>query len=184
MKTDKLTRKQLNNLDKDVLITLLLDMQKQMEKQAVAIEKLTEQIAVMNTRTYARKSEKMKIDENQLDMFKEILNEAEYLTNSRSCTEPSVDTVIVAEHKRRKRKGKQDEDLMGFDSVVIEHTLTEAQLLEHFPEGYSRLPDEVYRKLELIPAVFEVHEHHIAVYKGKNGKVIKAEHPKKCLTGA
>ena len=95
-----------------------------------------------------------------------------------------MDEVLVPAHKRRKRKGKLDEDLMNFDSKVIEHTLTDEQLAEHFPEGYRRLPDEVYRKLELIPAVFEVHEHHIAVYKGKNGKIVKAEHPKEMLNGS
>ena len=45
MKKDKLTRQQLNSLDKDILITLLLDMQDQILQQTIAIEKLTEQIA-------------------------------------------------------------------------------------------------------------------------------------------
>ena len=59
--------------------------------------------------------------------------------------------------------------------------MTEKELNDCFPEGYGRLPDEVYRKLELIPAVFEVHEHHIAVYRGKNGKIVRAERPKEML---
>lgn len=42
----------------------------------------------------------------------------------------------------------------------------------------------MYKKLELIPTVFEVYEHHIAVYKGKNGKIIKADHPKEMLDGS
>lgn len=95
-----------------------------------------------------------------------------------------MDEVVVPAHKRRKRKGKLDEDLMDFDTKIIEHTLSEDALAEHFPQGYKRLPDEVYKKLELIPAVFEVHEHHIAVYKGKNGKIVKAEHPKEMLNGS
>lgn len=95
--------------------------------------------------------------------------------------EPGIDTVIVPAHKRRKRKGKLDEDLSDFPVKVIEHTMTEKELNDCFPEGYGRLPDEVYRKLELIPAVFEVHEHHIAVYRGKNGKIVRAERPKEML---
>ena len=94
-----------------------------------------------------------------------------------------MNEVIAPAHKRRKRKGKLDEDLMDLDTRIIEHTLSDAQLQEHFPQGYKRLPDEVYKKLELIPAVFEVHEHHIAVYKGRNGKIVKAEHPKEMLYG-
>ena len=184
MSKDKFTREQLNNLDKDILITLLLGMQDQLARQTIAIEKLTEQIALMNTRTFGKKSEKIQIDENQLNFFTEILNEAESLLEGQLSIEPAIEEVIVGEHKRRKRKGKLDEDLMYFDSKIIEHTLTEAELSEHFPEGYKRLPDEVYRKLELIPAVFEVHEHHVAVYKGKNGKIVKAEHPKEMLSGS
>lgn len=184
MKKDKLTREQLNSLDKDILITLLLGMQEQLVQQTAAIEKLTEQITIMNSKTYGRKSEKIDIDADQMNLFGEIFNEVEHLISGQISIEPTIDTVIVPEHKRRKRKGKQDEDLMNFDSKVIEHTLTDEELSKHFPEGYSRLPDEVYKKLELIPAVFEVHEHHIAVYKGKNGKIVKAEHPKEMLDGS
>lgn len=184
MKNEKLTREQLNSLDKDILITLLLGMQDQIAQQTIAIEKLTEQIALMNTRTFGKKSEKFQIDEDQLNFFSEILNEAESLIDGQLSIEPSIDEVVVPAHKRRKRKGKLDEDLMDLDTKVIEHILSEDALAEHFPEGYRRLPDEVYKKLELIPAVFEVHEHHIAVYKGKNGKIVKAEHPKEMLNGS
>lgn len=184
MKKDKLTREQLNHLDKDMLITLLLGLQDQVAQQTIAIEKLTEQITLMNTRTFGKKSEKLQIDSDQLNFFAEIFNEAEGLVNNRLSIEPSMEEIIVSTHKRRKQKGKLDKDLMDFDSKIMEHTLTDAQLKQHFPDGYSRLPDEVYRKLELIPAVFEVHEHHIAVYKGKNGKILKADHPKEMLDGS
>ena len=72
MKKDKLTRQQLNSLDKDILITLLLDMQDPILQQTIAIEKLTEQIALMNAGTFGKKSEKLQIDENQLNFFSEI----------------------------------------------------------------------------------------------------------------
>ena len=184
MKNEKFTRDQLNSLDKDILVTLLLGMQDQIAQQTIAIEKLTEQIALMNTRTFAKKSEKIHLDEDQLNFFSEIFNEAESLIDGQLFIEPSMNEVIVPAHKRRKRKGKLDEDLMDLDTRIIEHTLSDAQLQEHFPQGYKRLPDEVYKKLELIPAVFEVHEHHIAVYKGRNGKIVKAEHPKEMLNGS
>lgn len=184
MNKDKFTREQLNNLDKDFLITMMLKMQDQISEQTVAIQNLTEQIAIMNTKSFGKKSEKIQIDADQLNFFTEIFNEAESLIDGQLSLEPSMDEVVIPAHKRRKRKGKLNEDLMGFDTKIIEHTLTDAELYEHFPEGYRRLPDEVYKKLELIPAVFEVHEHHIAVYKGKNGKIVKAEHPKEMLNGS
>ena len=181
MEKEKFTRQQLNNLDKDMLITLLLSMQDQLMQQTAAIEKLTEQIALMNTRAFAKKSEKLLTDDSQLNFFVEIFNEAESLAAGQTAMEPGIDMVIVLAHKRRKRKGKLDEDLSDFPVKVIEHTMTEKELNDCFPEGYGRLPDEVYRKLELIPAVFEVHEHHIAVYRGKNGKIVRAERPKEML---
>ena len=184
MSNDKFTREQLNNLDKDFLITMMLKMQDQISEQTVAIQNLTEQIAIMNTKTFGKKSEKFQIDADQLNFFTEIFNEAESLIDGQLSIEPSMDEVIVPAHRRRKRKGKIDEDLMDLDTKIIEHTLTDEELSGYFPEGYKRLPDEVYKKLELIPAVFEVHEHHIAVYKGKNGKIVKAEHPKEMLNGS
>ena len=181
MSKEKLTREQLNSLDKDILITLLLGMQDQLAQQTAAIEKLTEQIALMNTRSFARKSEKCLTDDSQLSCFAEIFNEIESLVTEQTSMEPALEEVVVPAHKRRKAKGKLEEDLKDFPVKIVEHTLSEEELAACFPEGYKRLPDEVYKKLELIPAVFEVHEHHIAVYKGKNGNIVRADHPKEML---
>lgn len=181
MGKEKLTREQLNSLDKDILVTLLLGMQDQLAQQTAAIEKLTEQIALMNTRSFSRKSEKVLTDDSQLSCFAEIFNEIESLAAEQTSMEPALEEVVVPAHRRRKAKGKLEEDLKDFPVKIVEHTLTEDELKAHFPEGYRRLPDEVYRKLELIPAVFEVHEHHIAVYRGKNGNIVRAEHPKEMM---
>ena len=35
----------------------------------------------------------------------------------------------------------------------------------------------MYKKLEVKPATFIVKEHHIAVYKGKDGSIVKGTHP-------
>ena len=181
MSKEKLTREQLNSLDKDILITLLLGMQDQLAQQTAAIEKLTEQIALMNTRSFSRKSEKGLTDDSQLSCFAEIFNEIESLVTEQTSMEPALEEVVVPAHKRRKAKGKLEEDLKDFPVKIVEHTLSEEELAACFPEGYKRLPDEVYKKLELIPAVFEVHEHHIAVYKGKNGNIVRADLPKEML---
>lgn len=85
MSKKKLTREQLNHLDKDILITLFLSMQDQLAQQTAAIEKLTEQIQLMNTRTFAKKSEKGLTDENQLNCFAEIFNEIESLVSEQTC---------------------------------------------------------------------------------------------------
>lgn len=108
MKKDKLTREELNRMDKDMLITLLLSMQEQLAQQTAAIERLTEQIALMNTRAFARKSEKNLTDSDQLNLFDDILNEAEATLAEQTAMEPAFDTVIIPAHKRRRRKGKLD----------------------------------------------------------------------------
>ena len=59
-------------------------------------------------------------------------------------------------------------DLNGIDKQIINHELTEEELLAEFgEEGYKRLPDQIYFKLEMIPAHCFVAEHHVAVYAGR-----------------
>lgn len=185
------SKEQLNNLDKDFLITLLLNMQEQISAQTESnlalrahIEKLTQQISIMNTRAFGRKTEKIIADEDQISIFDHGFNEAEAVSSEQLMIEPEMDQVVIPTHTRKKHKGKREEDLSGYETIVIEHTLSEDALKDRFPEGYDKLPDEIYRKLEMIPASFEVHEHHIAVYKGKNGKLAKAEHPKEMLNNS
>lgn len=184
MSTDNLTREKLNKLDRDMLISLVLGMKTQIDQQTTAIEKLTEQISLMNTRAFAKKSEKNLVDSNQLNLFDDIFNEAEGILPKQIGIEPAFDEVVVPAHKRRKRKGKLEEDLKDIPVEVLEHKLSEEELSEHFPDGYTQLPYEVYKKLEFIPATFKVQEHHIAVYKGKNGKILKGNHPKEMLNNS
>ena len=42
----------------------------------------------------------------------------------------------------------------------------------------------MYRKLKVEPAVFTVVEHHIKVYKGKDGKIVKGKRPKEMLNNS
>ncbi|MCF0230226.1 MAG: IS66 family transposase [Parasporobacterium sp.] len=179
-------------MDKNVLVDMYISLQEQIAAQTeetkalrLQIEKLTEQIALMNSRAFSRKTEKKLTGEGeQLSFLDDVLNEAEATCRGQTMIEPEMDQVVVSEHTRRKRRGKREEDLSGYPVVIVEHALSEDELQEKFPEGYSRLPDEVYKKLEIIPETFEVHEHHIAVYKGKNGVIAKGEHPKEMLNNS
>ena len=135
MSKEKLTREQLNSLDKDILITLLLGMQDQLAQQTAAIEKLTEQIALMNTRSFSRKSEKGLTDDSQLSCFAEIFNEIESLVTEQTSMEPALEEVVVPAHKRRKAKGKLEENLKDFPVKIVEHTLSEEEIdIITFPE--------------------------------------------------
>ena len=58
-----------------------------------------------------------------------------------------IEDVIEEKKIRKKTKGKRDEDLKNLDKVVIPLEIPEEKLNELFPNGYKRLPDEVYKRL-------------------------------------
>ena len=62
---------------------------------------------------------------------------------------------------------------------MIDHRLSEEELAQMFPNGYKELPDEVYKRLHIIPETFIVDEHHVHVYASKDndGNIVKAPRP-------
>lgn len=172
MEKKDLTKTELNNLDKDTLIDIILSKQDELSEINAKVDFLMDQVKLSRQQLYGTSSEK-NITEEQLCMF----NEAEGFYDD-DIKEPELEKIT---YTRKKRKGKRDEDLSGLPVRVEEHTLTEEELEETFPEGYERFPDEVYRKLDYKPAIFEVIEHHIAVYRGKNGNILRADHPVELL---
>ncbi|WP_347462056.1 IS66 family transposase [Clostridium sp. DL-VIII] len=69
-------------------------------------------------------------------------------------------------------KGQREEELKGIPVVVINHELSGEELNERLGNKWKRLPDEVYKRLAFHPAKFEVEEHHVAVYAGKDNETI------------
>lgn len=69
--------------------------------------------------------------------------------------------------------------------TIAEKNVVEPEFEEVCPKPYKRkkakgkrLPDEIYKRLQFHPATFEVEEHHVAVYVGKdNQTIVKAERP-------
>ena len=56
--------------------------------------------------------------------------------------------------------------------------MSEDELTSRLGSKWKRLPDEVYKRLAFHPAVFEVEEHHVAVYAGMDGQtIIRANRP-------
>ena len=199
MEKNKLTREELNNIPKNAVVEMYLQLatsfeiisnqletlQQHSQSQAKAMEALQEKINILTQSLFGRKTEKLSnITDDQLcmdfgDMFN-VFNEIESLTEDGTPDEPEMETIT---YKRKKQKGKRDEDLRGVE-VVVEPTieLSEDELQNIFPKGYKRLPDDVYCDLEYIPASFKVHEHHIAVYAGKcDTGIVKADRPERLL---
>ena len=133
---ETISREELNKMDKEVLVTLLMGMQEQLERSnetidalRATVEKLNEQIRIMNTRMFGKSSEKSLAPSDQLSIYDFGFNEAEETVQGRIIEEPEMEEVVI---HRRKRKGKREEDLSGFEAVPVEHGLTEEELSELF----------------------------------------------------
>lgn len=189
-----ITEEQLNNLPKDLLISMYLQLSETMQTltsqndQLIRqISSLEERIAILTQQKFGRKTEKLSsFDGDQLTFDLNtlaIINEAEYiLEKDGNEEEPEMENVIIT---RKKRKGKRDHDLSHVEVQVDEHLLPDEKLDELFPRGYDRLADEVYSDLEYIPAKFVKHEHHVAVYAGKHGEgIVRADRPERLLSNS
>lgn len=178
----KYTEAELIKYDKEVIISLFMSMQQLVEslsltctEQKVQLEQVNqnmnlilEQLNIAKHKQFGRSSEKMVYD-GQLEM---CFNEAEVTIAGKFVVEPELEEVCPKPYKRRKSKGKRDEDLKDLPVTVINHELSEEELKERLGDMWKRLPDEVYKRLVFRPAKFEVEEHHVAVYAGKDNQTI------------
>ena len=183
----QLSSSELNSMSKEDLAAMVLQMQqlhqqlqqqqKQMELQQKQMEQqihaLNEKIAIMNARHFGRSTEKLETLPGQMNIF----NETE-VAAAEAIAEPAIEQVVV---RRKKKKGQRKEDLSRLPKRVENHELTKEQLKAIFGEnGWKRLPDEVYSRVEYQPAVKEVVEHHVAVYAAKKADVdtiVRADRP-------
>ena len=187
----KYTEEQLNNVDKSLLIAMLINQQEQMEslKQELLasnekMQKLMEQLILSNQERFGRSSEKME-DTNQI-CFMEVdgniifFNEAEAVCD---LTAEEPEDLIV---KKPKQKGKKENNLADIPITRIDHYMSEEQLIKEFgADGWKQLPDAVSKRYRFVPAKVEVEEHHIGVYASKKeDRIVKAKHPKGLLHGS
>ena len=189
----QLSDEQLHNLGKEALIIIVSSLQDQLHSlqsqldHANAqlsdtnrqIELLTEQIRIMNQRHFGRKSEaNLSEIDGQISLF-DSFNEVEYL-NQNSAKEPEIEEIVISSYHRSKAKGKREADLDGLPARIIEHRLSDEELAIKFPNGYKELPQEVYKRLHIIPETFIVDEHHVHVYASKDndGTILKVPRPR------
>ena len=174
------TEEELNSFSRETLMAVILSMQDQISQLNANMERLIEQIADANSKRYGRSSEKLETISGQLEL-ELIFNEAEALTETLYVGEPVEEDVIQPRH--RKSKGKREADLKDLPVEVISHTLSEERLQDVFgTDGWKQLPDEIYKRVRVQPAVYTVEEHHVAVYAGKdNQTIIKVDRPKDLL---
>lgn len=174
MDITKLTTEQLERMDKKVLITIIVALQGQLASINQQLSFLTEQIALMNQRSFGRKTEAAAQFE-QLSLF-DVFNEPECLSDKSK--EPEITEVIIPSHSRKK-KSKREVQLDGITARVHQHRIEKEKLEKLFPHGYKELPDEVFKRLSIIPQQFIVDEHHVHVYvsRDNDGTIVRAERP-------
>lgn len=190
----KFTEEQLNTLDKSFIVNLFLQLQDQNDKLSGEIQELNkkmevliEQITLANKNRFGRSSEKM-MDTSQI-CFMEVdgtivfFNEAEAVSDL-DAEEP--DTLENKPARKPKAVGKKEADIKDFPVNIINHYLTDEELVAEFGEnGWKQLPDAISKRYRFIPAKVEIDEHHVGVYASKtDDRIIKADHPKALLHGS
>lgn len=173
-----LTEEKLEKMDKRAVIAIAMSMKGQLTTISNQLNIITEQLALMNQRSFGRKTERADQIDNQMSLFElyDIFNEPEILSDD--SPEPEIEKVIISGYTR-KAKTKREDKLEGLPARIFEHKLSEDELSELFPDGYKELPPEVYKRLSVIPRTFIVDEHHVHLYASKNndGRIVRAERP-------
>lgn len=168
----QLSSSELNNLSREDMAAIILQMQQMQLQLQQQINTLNEKIAIMNARHFGRSTEKLDTLPGQMSVF----HEAEAAA-AEAIAEPAIEQVVV---RKKKQKGQRKEDLSRLPVRIEKHELTKEQLKDLYGEnGWKRLPDEVYSRVEYQPAVKEVVEHHVAVYAAKKNddRIVRADRP-------
>lgn len=183
----ELERQELDKLDKATLITLLINsnaslktLRETVDRLNKNIDILTEEVRGLRANRFGRSSEKNLVPDGTYEQLSFSFNEAEGTVDfTPDIPEPTIEEIHPKAYIRGKKKvGKREEELDGLPVKIINHELSEEELLKRFPDGkWTRLPDRIYRKLEFHPASFEVAEHHIASYKGSDKTFVRAQRP-------
>lgn len=190
----KFTEEQLNTLDKSFIVNLFLQLQDQNDKLSGEVQELNkkmevliEQITLANKNRFGRSSEKT-MDTSQI-CFMEVdgtivfFNEAEAISDL-DAEEP--DTLENKPARKPKTVGKKEADIKDLPVNIINHYLTDEELVAEFGEnGWKQLPDAISKHYRFIPAKVEIDEHHVGVYASKtDDRIIKADYPKALLHGS
>lgn len=188
----KYTEEQLNTMDKSLLVSLFLGLQDQLdtlteETRALndKMQVMMEQLILQKDHRFGRSSEKL--DDTTQVMFMEVDGKIIFFNEAEAVSDLDVPEPEDLEPKRGKKPiGKKEKDLSRLPTNIIEHYMTEDELISEFGEkGWKQLPDAISKRYKFVPAKVEVDEHHVGVYASKSeGYIIKADHPKGLLHGS
>ena len=168
------TDKQLNNMSREDLISLMKIVQEQTKKKDTEIQLLKEKqkeleflnamlsdrLTLAQRKQFGASSEKYVEGYEQMNLF----NEAEASADAE--TEELFEEIRPSSYKRKKRKGKKEEDLSNFETVETRTYKLEGEA-RYCPEcgkKYNVVTKETVKRLRFVPAKFEVEEEITYVY--------------------
>lgn len=168
------TKEQLNNMKREDLVRVMMLMQEQQRKKENEIQllkdkqkelefmnaMLADRLALEQRKRFGRSSERYAEGYEQLCLF----NEAEM--NADVEDPGSYEEVRPSAYKRKKRKGKKEEDLSAFEVTDTKRyqLKEEDQYCPECGKKYKVVTKEVVKRLKFIPSRFEVVEEITYVY--------------------
>lgn len=169
------TEEQLNNMSRENLIEIMKIMKEQSAKKDTEIQllkdkqkelefmnaMLSDRLALARRKQFGSSSEKYAEGYEQMDLF----NEAEASADPEA-EEPCLEEIHPSSYKRKKRIGKKEEDLSGFEvTETIEYKLAgEDRYCPDCGKKYKVVTRETVKRLKFVPAKFEVVEEVTYVY--------------------
>ena len=169
------SEKQLQDMSKENIITLIQAMQVHQKKQETEIQLLKEKtkelefmnallsdrLALAQRKQFGSSSEKYAEGYEQMDLFNEAEQEA-----GPNAAEPEMEEIHPKSYKRKKPTGKKEEDLSAFETTeVIKHKLEgNDRFCPECGTKYKVVTTETVKYLKFIPARFEVVEETTYVY--------------------
>lgn len=169
------SEEQLNNMSRENLIELMKIMKAQAVKKDMEIQLLkdkhkelefmnallSDRLALAQRKQFGSSSEKYAEGYEQLELF----NEAETSADPETA-EPSFEEIHPSSYKRKKRTGKKEEDLSGFEiTETAEYALAgEDRYCPDCGKKYKVVTKETVKRLKFVPARFEVVEEVTYVY--------------------
>lgn len=167
------SEKELANLDKQTLIKMFLGLQDNLTQMNQNLKILTEEVIQLRQHRFGRSTEKNLTNTEEYSQMSFAFNETEVTIDlNPDIPEPAFEEIHPKAYRRGKKTiGKREEELKDLPVSVVCHKVSETELNQQFPDGkYKQLPDEVYKRLVLHPATFEVIEHHVQVFVSTDGR--------------
>jgi transposase len=164
------------------------ELEKKVEELEALVKYYEEEFRLLKHKHFGKSSEKTEPVQQAAEEDSKVFNETEQESDTGKA-EPELEEIT---YKRRKRKGKREEDLSELPVETVEHVLPESERICPECGGLMHpMGHETRRELEIIPAQVKVVEHISEVYSCRTCEqesigvpIIKAPAPEPVISGS